>query len=213
MTNYWNDLNLSQKWNKKERFNYILNCVDELTSSQENKETPVEEVENASVHVSVSDSKNNPVKDATVTLTKDNEVYTQTTGDNGECTIQNVSLGHYTVVTSKEGYIDDEDDITVVKGVNELEITLSEETGNIKITVVDENEDPVANANVKVYLTIDESYESTTGRAGGCTIRDVPFGEYTLEVTAEGFETTTETLTVNANDMSEELVLQREVDD
>lgn len=36
MKDYWNDLTLSQKWSKAERFNYIMNYIDsKINSSQE----------------------------------------------------------------------------------------------------------------------------------------------------------------------------------
>ena len=35
MKNYWNDLTLSQKWSKVERFNYIMNYIDSKINSED----------------------------------------------------------------------------------------------------------------------------------------------------------------------------------
>ncbi len=218
MVDYWSKLGLNEAWSKKERFNYIMNYVDELASSNNNapsgntngEDGGDVEVNNASVHVSVTDSRNKAIKGASVKLSKDGDVYTGTTGTDGKCIIDDVPLGHYDIVTSKDEYIDDEDDLTLVAGVNNVEITLSyEETCDISVSVVDEEDNPVANADVSVYDKGDP-YDGTTGSAGGCTIRNVPYGTYTIEAVAEGFEFTVESITVDASEMSRKLVLIHE---
>jgi len=103
----WNDLKLSEKWSTRKRFNYIMNYIDSTFKDTE----PV--VETGDVIVLVTNNDNEKVANAKVTLTKDGEEYTGTTGTAGGCTIRNVPYGEYNVVTTAENYIDDTDTVTV----------------------------------------------------------------------------------------------------
>lgn len=87
-----------------------------------------------------------------------------------------------------------------------------ENTGKINVTVTDEDGKAVANADVSVYDK-GEPYEGTTGTAGGCTIKNVPYGDYTIEAVAEGYDFTVEQITVNQSEQSKTLVLKSKVDD
>ena len=77
----------------------------------------------------------------------------------------------------------------------------------ISVTVKDKTGNPVANADVSIYDK-GEPYEGTTGSAGGCTIKKVPYGTYTIEAKAEGYESTVDTLIVDKNELSVELILE-----
>ena len=46
-------------------------------------------------------------------------------------------------------------------------------------------------------VTVDDLTGGPTGSAGGCTVNDVPEGTHTLTVTCEGYETYTDTITVD----------------
>ena len=86
------------------------------------------------------------------------------------------------------------------------------QVGDISVSVVDEDGNTVANADVSVYDK-GEPYEGTTGTAGGCTIKNVPYGDYTIEAVADGYEFTVEQITVNQSEQSRTLVLKSSVDD
>lgn len=126
MKDYWNELTLSQKWDKKERFNFIMDYIDSKSSDDPTPEpTPV-----------------------------DNK-------------------------------------------------------GTINVTVIDEEEKPVNNADVSVYDK-GEPFEATTGTDGKCQIVDVPYGDYTIEAVAEGFDFTVDSITVNDSVLSKTLILKVE---
>ena len=129
---YWNDLNLVQKWSKKQRYNYILTYlhsqIDSETPKEEPKEKEPEVIKTGNVAVHVTDSEDEPIKDAVVTLNDNTNEFTCTTGSAGGCTMSNVPVGTYECTTEAEGYITSIDDYTVAEGDNTLEIVLDEET-------------------------------------------------------------------------------------
>lgn len=95
---------------------------DSTPNSQENLE---EEPITAEISVKVTNSLNENVEGANVILTDNNEAsYSCTTGKAGGCTIKNVPLGTYNVTTTQEDYKDKEEEFTVEKGTNNLNITL-----------------------------------------------------------------------------------------
>ena len=70
------------------------------------------------------------------------------------------------------------------------------ETRDIAITVND-GTDPIEGATVTIG-----SKTGTTGSAGGCTIKDVTDGTVSVEVSATGYVTKTESITVSSSDTS-----------
>ena len=78
------------------------------------------------------------------------------------------------------------------------------ETFDLSISVRDSELQPVEGAVVSISNT---EISSTTGSAGGCTLTNVPAGSQTIVVTAQGYETYTDTIVVSAinNEISIEL--------
>ncbi len=71
------------------------------------------------------------------------------------------------------------------------------QTGDIGVSVTDGN-DGVGNVDVVLSVTGSETtYTGKTGTAGGCTIKDVPYGTYDVTATADGYETAETTITVD----------------
>lgn len=77
-----------------------------------------------------------------------------------------------------------------------------EETVDVRVFVTDD-EDPVGGVNVAIG-----EIESTTGRAGGCTLQGVPTGEVTVTATKEGYEDYSETVTITAETETLEITLE-----
>lgn len=133
MVDYWSKLPFSKR-GKKDRFNFLLNHIDEVSSSSnpddsgnQNQETPKTEdpeVTTSNISVTVLDREDKPINGATVTVSKDSKEYTGNTGTAGGCTIRNVPLGDYVIETVKEGYVTSEDDFTVVAGENIFVVNL-----------------------------------------------------------------------------------------
>lgn len=78
-----------------------------------------------------------------------------------------------------------------------------EDLSTIHVTVVDDDTgDGINNANVQIQDAENHTHESSTGTAGGCNISDVPFGECTVLVEADGYEANSEELLVDSEDMN-----------
>jgi hypothetical protein len=73
--------------------------------------------------------------------------------------------------------------------------------GTIALTVIltDINGDPIAGATVRVQKEGDTGETGTSDASGRVIIADLESGAYTLEVTAQGYTTHTETLNLSAN--------------
>ena len=72
---------------------------------------------------------------------------------------------------------------------------------NIRVSVSD-GTDPLENVNVTLTDADDNEYNGKTGSAGGCTISNVPEGEYEVVASKTGYIEYTGTLTVNENNTS-----------
>lgn len=78
---------------------------------------------------------------------------------------------------------------------------MPETTVNISVNVTNANGDALENATVTLtHGTLE--FSGTTGRAGGCTLRDVKTGEYDLECYCEGYSDKTDTFTVTSETTS-----------
>lgn len=69
-------------------------------------------------------------------------------------------------------------------------------TRDISFTIND-GKDPIEGATVVIGET-----SKTTGSAGGCTFNNIEEGQVSVEVSAEGYTTKTEEITVSAEDTS-----------
>lgn len=138
MKDYWKDLSLREAWSKRERFNFIMNHIDEKagdespspTNNNASEEEEEVTVTTSDISVSVKDNKGVGIGSASVTVSQEgNETtYTGNTGSAGGCTIRNVPVGDYTITTEATGYILSVDDFTVTDGENIFEVVLEEET-------------------------------------------------------------------------------------
>lgn len=138
MKDYWKDLSLREAWSKRERFNFILNHIDEKLgesptdnpsnpSSNPSEDEPT--VIAADINVSVKDSEGNGIGGASVTVSQEgnNDAYSSSTGSAGGCTIKDVPLGDYVITTEATGYISSVDDYTVTANENIFEVILEDE--------------------------------------------------------------------------------------
>lgn len=79
------------------------------------------------------------------------------------------------------------------------------ETRTLNFVVKDSSDNGVSGATV----TIGEA-TGTTGSAGGCTVANITDGEHTITVTADGFVTYTDTITVSSTDTTFTITLTSE---
>ena len=90
-------------------------------------------------------------------------------------------------------YIDEKLSVTEVPEEEE-----EPQLSSISVSVTDGN-DGVGNIDVVLTDGTNE-YTGKTGNAGGCSIKNVPYGEYTVQVEAEGYEDYEDTFTVNSEE-------------
>ena len=122
----WKDLKLNQQMSKRDRFNFIMDYIDNHSTTT--TETVEETVDTGDIAVSVTDGENG-IGGVSVVLsvTGSETTYTGNTGNAGGCNIKNVPYGTYDVTATKDGYVTGETTITVDSANEELTITLTEQ--------------------------------------------------------------------------------------
>lgn len=78
-------------------------------------------------------------------------------------------------------------------------------TTDIGFTVKDDQGTPAAVEGAVVTVATDKT--GTTGAAGGCTVKDVLYGSYTVTVVADGFDDYSDTIVVDASHTSFNITL------
>lgn len=84
------------------------------------------------------------------------------------------------------------------------EVEVNPETRNINF-IINDGTDAIQGATVTIG-----QITGTTGSQGGCTLQNVADGENSVTVTAEGYTSKTETITVSENDTSFTISLEAE---
>ena len=120
----WKDLKLNQQMSKRDRFNFIMNYIDNQTTETVEETT----VETGNISVSVTDGTNGIGSVSVILSQTGNETtYTGNTGGAGGCNIKNVPYGEYDVTATATGYEKYEGTFTVDSDEEELNITLTQE--------------------------------------------------------------------------------------
>ncbi|MCC9261558.1 MAG: carboxypeptidase-like regulatory domain-containing protein [Methanobrevibacter woesei] len=71
---------------------------------------------------------------------------------------------------------------------------------NVSVSVTDsESSAGIENVTVTLKDAEEQEYSGTTGSAGGCTIQNVPPGEYSVTATAAGYNQYTGSFTVSSS--------------
>lgn len=124
----WKDLKLNQQMSKRDRFNFIMNYIDQVSEAEEEVT-----VETGNISVSVTDGTNG-IGGVSVVLsvTGSETTYTGTTGGAGGCNIKDVPYGTYDVTATATGYVTGSTTITVDSASEELNITLTQEEQQIE---------------------------------------------------------------------------------
>lgn len=78
-----------------------------------------------------------------------------------------------------------------------------ETVDSIHVSVTDESNNPVGQVDVAIG-----DITSTTGNAGGCTLRNVPLGTVTITATKEGYENYTQEVNITSETETLEIILE-----
>jgi gliding motility-associated-like protein len=155
-------------------------------------ETITMTTETHTISITVVDENGDPIEGATVTINGEEYV----TDENGQVTLE-LPNGEYDYTVTIDGYDDFTGTITMGgEDVDEI-VTMTTETHTITITVLDENDDPIAGAIVTIN---GETY--TTDENGQVTVT-LPDGTYNYTVVADGYHNNGGTITVNGEDVEE----------
>ena len=165
--------------------------------------TPTPSPTTVDISVTVTDGEN-AVQGASVSVGGK----TGTTGSQGGCTVTGVEIGEdVAVAVTCDGYENYSDTITVTSETSTLAITLTAVTPttyDITITV-DDGTDAIEGATVTIGETT-----GTTDSAGSCALTGVEEGTQTVTVTATGYTTKTESITVDETHTSFTISLTEE---
>lgn len=149
----------------------------------------------ATVTVTVTDGAN-AINGAVVTFTDHDDTgvtFTGTTDASGEVEIE-VPLEKYDVTAKATGYVDYAHSATVtVSEDTTLSIEMDIITDTLTVTVND-GTDAISGATVTIGTD-----EETTDEDGVATFEDMPYDDYSAEVSATGYTTKTETLAFRSN--------------
>ncbi|WP_295590616.1 DUF3344 domain-containing protein [uncultured Methanobrevibacter sp.] len=175
-----------------------------------------EEEPTGDVYITVY-SGSNRINNANVVLSTANgeTTYSTTTDDLGYCAFDDIPYGEYTVTITANGYQDFTDTITLddFEIFREFELTVEDqpEVSTVHASVICNNIEYVANANVVLTSNSGVTYTGTTDNEGVCDIQDVPYGDYTVTVTATGYKQLTSTVTVENEETDLTLALKEDI--
>jgi len=144
--------------------------------------------------VTVIDPDGNPVPDVNVTVTdSEGNEHTGVTGEDGTVVFPDFPAGEYTVVASHPDrpYSGTTAGDMPSDAPGEAEVRLRPSTeppsGDLTVTVVDEDGEPVEGANVTVTDSEGDEHTGVTGEDGTVVFPDFPAGEYEVVVTHPNF--------------------------
>lgn len=172
------------------------------------KKTSASEPTTYTVTFAVTDGAN-PVPGATVTMTDTADgvkTYTGTDdGSEGKVNVTGVPAGTYSYTVEVDGYVTYNSSENISVGdtdPQEVSVILTPVKGTVTVTVTSDGTSPVSGASVSLKsedIDVTDSPKSTDG-SGKAEFSDLEDGEYTVTVTAEGYKTQSDTVTVSAED-------------
>jgi hypothetical protein len=136
-----------------------------------------------------------------IAITDWNTYASGASNNNGSYEIPNVKEGTHTITALKSGYISQTSSITVKHNeTNTKDFCLNPGTsggGTVAGTITDENGDPIMGALATVTTTGSKAtYSDLSDNSGVFLLDAVPSGEWPLTISADGYATSTLTVTV-----------------
>lgn len=166
-----------------------------------------EEVKIGDVVISITDNNNNNISDAIVLLTRLGQTYEGTSDETGNCTIENLPYGDYELTISHDGYNTLNSQISLNVDFDLEDFTLTPintpseedvETGEIQFTIRNTSNVAISGATVKLSNN-DVELTGTSDIDGNVSIENIPYGEYTLIISADGYTTLSEEYTLDVD--------------
>jgi len=155
------------------------------------------------------------VRDAEVSIRKQGDTEsldTDTTGDGGIYQIEDIEAGTYEVTVVKRGYAREQFTITLDGGSSGRTVSVEEASISLMVRVFDDHfrpEQPLSDAVVSVRASGQERVSGRTGDNGRRTLTIGANGQYTIQVTRDGYTTAEQTIVVGESERSLEFRIQR----
>ncbi|MCK5740668.1 MAG: carboxypeptidase regulatory-like domain-containing protein, partial [Chlorobi bacterium] len=151
------------------------------------------------IEITVRDKNGTPLSDVKVKLSREGQTIRHSETDiDGKLLFENVCPGGYWLRFYKEGYTVKEDDIRVPENDStliEFAVVLGLATekdscceGSIKIYPVDEKENPITNAKVKIWQDGELLETKEVNRDGFALFENLCEGKYAFDLIAEGYK-------------------------
>jgi hypothetical protein len=129
----------------------------------------------------VTDSNNNPITSATVTVSENGQTFTATTGSDGSYTISGLTPGTVNVTVSASGFTPVTTQVTLKNGTNNDSFALGAQQAELSGVVTDPNNTPVNGATINVVDSSGFTVASTmTAPDGSYSFNGIPPGTYTI---------------------------------
>lgn len=209
MKDYWINISNRIKQSERLRFNFLMSRNEELDVrliALENEELDVRlrALEDKAGYTVVISEINN-VTGATVKIGST----TCTDNEDGTYTAENITPDTYTLTVEKSDYETYSAEIQVDYQHLSFEFELIQSEHTVSGTVTDDSAEPVALENVVVNILDDAAVigTSTTDSAGAYSIDGIKSGIYTIEAVLDGYTYSAESITVNADDLTKDIVM------
>lgn len=147
--------------------------------------------------ITCQDELGNPIEDANVVIGSvhsGEHVLSLQSNNEGVAVFNDIRISDYFIFISKDGYEDAENEVTIDEGEMEILIlSLQAKTSNLKVHVVDPSGEPVVG--VLIISTSQPIGQSVLNRQtdseGNVNFEDIRWGNYTFQISKEGFENST----------------------
>ncbi|WP_262175149.1 carboxypeptidase regulatory-like domain-containing protein [Haloarcula laminariae] len=184
---------------------YVRNIPYEVSdASTQSVDVPVTDAGTATV--TVRNAQNETVEDARVLLYRGGQFVTdQRTDADGTVTTPAVEQGNYRLDIYKAGYLDNRTQITV-GSQTDINRTIQQDEVLLTVEVVDDYFDPAEPLNASVRIPSVGTLQTTDGDAA----TTVPVNtKYNVDVTKDGYDQATQTVTVKQRDLTETISINR----
>jgi hypothetical protein len=126
------------------------------------------------------------------------------TGGNGTFLIKEIEAGTYKLLFSKDGYMDDSRDVTVIAGKTaQNDVALKPAKGNIEGTVTDfVTRQAISGVMVDIVSNGNTAFvkqSRQTGNDGKFSFKDIRVGDYKLSFSCSGYAENNQDVRVSAN--------------
>jgi uncharacterized protein YkvS len=162
-----------------------------------------QELGNLTVEVTNNDGQN---LDAQVQIEREGKTRNKET-KNGLAQFKELPTGEYQLEVRKDKFNDVTESITITEKNLNYQVSLEEKLFDLQVMVTNQAGDKI---NATAELKGTETTKTTEIARGTTTIKDLAPGDYELTITKDGYQNTTENITISDRDITTDLKLTKE---